>query len=317
MIPHQEGVVPMGESSNAPGIDPGLALGVAATAPVLRTPLSPTETHSGRHSGAPASEENVAVPQSAGRHRSRTQDTKASTYGSGDGFEETVDELTDIHYEGMLGHVDERQKHLRLNLIRQNIDLDSTDVWEAMRQNKASEARANIASMLAVDGASRQADVFGNIAAGIKDDLYGGHGREDSVINMGDPSLAELVITSPEQMEKAEATVALQVQNGIYKFVRWGVATQLLGVLHDLDTLSDSHEGFDTTKAGLDNAVNLCISALAAINLDNQTKPNYPYAKPERAAQARHAQEALRIAAHTVARIDLRNEIARTAKQAS
>ena len=70
--------------------------------------------------------------------------------------------------------------------------------------------------------------------------------------------------------------------HGIYKLNRWGNADQLNTALGLLETYVEWVPDFNPKQAGFYEAKASITMSLAALQVDQSSKPNYEYAKPAR-----------------------------------
>jgi hypothetical protein len=99
-------------------------------------------------------------------------------------------------------------------------------------------------------------------------------------------SLDGLVATGelqdPDTLAKATRTIRLLVADGLYKLHRWGNAGQLQTALGLVEKYTAGVPYFKPDEAGYNDARASLITARAALDVDQTSKPNYQFAKPER-----------------------------------
>jgi len=171
------------------------------------------------------------------------------------------------------------------------------EVWETIKQYKARRAALDVANLLGArtDSWSKpedKKDIFDKITSKVAWDVRGSldpdremTGVDVANFNIGaelDAFVDSAASRDPATVAKATATIRLLVAQGAYKFHRWGRGDQLKTALELGATFTEWVPDFDPHKAGMPEVRDDLINSLAALQVDNQTKPNYRHAKPER-----------------------------------
>lgn len=176
--------------------------------------------------------------------------------------------------------------------LSENVGLDnlsSVDLWENIRGQVAETAHNNTRLLMNEHAPFEDDSVIESIYNSVSIDLFGSPdlgiytGRDIVDWGTGDKLLDECRqiedLTPKESSEAMEATHLL-CQYGLYKFAKWGNGSQLLLAteLAKEATLKGSFDDLDD----LESVENMLLLLEAACELDNSSKPNYQYAKPER-----------------------------------
>ena len=210
------------------------------------------------------------------------------------------DELYEQKVEFLEGYL---QKETETDLAAQRLALvkavggdravERVNVWEIVKESEARRAYNGVYRILAEQSPSvikpeEQKDIFDKVISRISLDMRGttSYAGADVVDASAGRNLDGLVETDqlqdPAVLAKATETIRLLVTTGQYKLHKWGDASQLETALELIETYTEWVAGFDLKKAGLDEARSSLTIALAALQLDNTTKPTYKYSMPER-----------------------------------
>ncbi len=176
-------------------------------------------------------------------------------------------------------------------------EAERVNVWEAVKKNEASRAYREVSSLLSEESPNvtkpeDEKDVFDKIVTSVTIDMRGTTdphrvqaGADVVDFNVGG-ELDGLVDTDelqdPAVLAKATKTIRLLVADGQYKLNKWGNANQLQTALGLVETYTEWVPDFDPKEAGFDEAKASLTMSLAALQVDQKSKPNYQYAKPER-----------------------------------
>lgn len=99
--------------------------------------------------------------------------------------------------------------------------------------------------------------------------------------------------TSVEELVAVQRTIRLLVGYGLDKLGRFGNTSQLKVAADLIADYAVLCPGFDMVDAGANDLMTGVVNTLAAIELDNESKPNYESARPERRAITQGCTEAL------------------------
>jgi hypothetical protein len=187
----------------------------------------------------------------------------------------------------------------RLDFIRRVGGFDAAgrvDLWESLRQGEATTASQQISEAVDVthgvwanatgdgDAADRVITAVARDARGTTDPTR--FARGDIVDFSVGGGLTDMIesgeIQDPAVLLKVTAAARLLVEQGIYKYTRWGSGDQLQQALDVLEQFAERVPAFDINIAGVDRAKSVLVRSAAAFHGDNLSKPNYVYAKPER-----------------------------------
>ncbi len=190
------------------------------------------------------------------------------------------------------------QRGTLINALGGHREVERADVWEAVKKNEASRAHREVDTILIEESAniakpSEDRDIFDTIAAQVAVDMRGttepgklAHAPDTVDFSTGG-ELGSLIETDelddPVVLAKATKAIRLLVVDGLYKVNRWGNADQLNTALRLIETYTEWVPDFNPNEAGLGEAKASLTMSLAAIQVDQDSKPNYQYAKPERA----------------------------------
>ncbi len=184
-----------------------------------------------------------------------------------------------------------------INSIGGHREAGRVDIWEALKQEGASHAYREVGKIISLSSDSlgkepEECDVFDRVIARVAMDR---NGTTDMTRMQAGPDVTDFDVgheldelagtpelSDPETLAKATRTIRLLVAHGQYKLNRWGQSDQLRTALDLMTTYTEWVPEFDPQEAGFDDAVHGLTMGLAALQVDNITKPNYPYAKPER-----------------------------------
>lgn len=189
------------------------------------------------------------------------------------------------------------QREVLMRAIGGSREAERIDVWEAIKEQEADHAYREVLDILAevapnTTKPEEEKDVFDKVTTRVALDIRGTTesdkmqaGPDVTDFEVG-AELGDLVDTGelqdPATLAKATKTVRLLVADGQYKFHKWGNADQLKTALGLIETYTEGVPEFDPKEAGFDEAkANLTMSR-AALQVDQNSKPNYKYAKPER-----------------------------------
>lgn len=198
-------------------------------------------------------------------------------------FEQLSDELK----ERFTTQSAEAAQSLAANVSWDN--LTQVDLWENIRGQVAGVTYKNTRLLVSEHIPLDDDPVIESIYNSVSIDLFGSPdlgiytGRDIVDWGTGDKLLDECRqiedLTPKESSEAMEATHLL-CQYGLYKFAKWGNGSQLLLAteLAKEATLKGSFDDLDD----LESVENMLLLLEAACELDNSSKPNYQYAKPER-----------------------------------
>lgn len=189
------------------------------------------------------------------------------------------------------------QREVFIKAMGGHREAERIDVWEALRKQEAGRAYRELSDMLAEEAPSvtkpeEEKDVFDKIATSVTLDIKGTTetdrvqaGPDVVDFNVGS-KLDDLVDTGelqdPAVLAKATKTIRLLVADGQYKLHKFGNAGQLKTALDLIETYTEWIPDFNPKEAGFDEAKASLTMALAALQVDESSKPNYQYAKPER-----------------------------------
>lgn len=189
------------------------------------------------------------------------------------------------------------QREVFVRAVGGHREAERVDLWEAVKKQEAGRAYREVGDILISEQASwskpdEEKDVFDKVVTSVAvdhrgttdpDRLQAGH---DIVDFSAGSELDALVDTDelkdPAKLAKATNTIRLLVAQGQYKLHKWGNAGQLKTALELVETYAEWVPEFNPKEAGFDEAKGSLTMALAALQVDQSSKPNYQYAKPER-----------------------------------
>lgn len=195
------------------------------------------------------------------------------------------------------------------------------DLWEAIKKRGASSAFGQVSHLLgevAADAAkpAEERDAFDDVATSVTMDI---RGTTDSNRVQAGPNVTDFNVGSnldryigtgelqdPALLAKATKTIHLLVADGLYKLNAWGNASQLQTALDLVEKYTAGVPDFNPAEAGFHDARDSLTMARAALDVDQTTKPNYQYAKPERSYLFAQTTAGLRILDRTEAHMFLR-----------
>jgi hypothetical protein len=176
--------------------------------------------------------------------------------------------------------------------LSENVGLDnlsSVDLWENIRGQVAETAHNNTRLLMNEHAPFEDDSVIESIYKTVSVDLFGNpdqgiYAGQDIVDSCAggkllDECLEVEDLTPKESSEVLEATHLL-CQYGLYKFARWGHGSQLLLATELAKEIA--LKGSIDNLGVIDTVENMLLLQGAACELDNSSKPNYQYAKPER-----------------------------------
>lgn len=202
-------------------------------------------------------------------------------------------------------------------------DVERHDVWEAVKAQEAVHASREVSGILTDEAANvskpeEEKDIFDKILTTVTLDWNGtaDPSRVRSGPDVTDMSvggeLEALVdsdeIHSPAVLAKATKTIRLLVANGRYKLHRWGNGNQLATALDLMETYAKRVPEFSLAAAGFGEADASLTMSLAALQVDQKSKPNYQFAKPERGYLLSQTNENLRRLARATAHDFIRRQ---------
>lgn len=193
--------------------------------------------------------------------------------------------------------------------------VSGVNVWEAVKTAESAEARKALKSGLSSYVADEQ-DVLTEVVDQVRVDMNGLlNGKEHPRLGPDVPDLdvgnnltvlmqgTELEDTAV--LDRATSVIKMLLFTGLYKFHKWGNSSQLQTALTLIEQYAAQVPGFKAEDAGLEAAQRSLVNGLAALRLDQTSKPNYQYAKPERSGLKAKAQEGLRSLDRTTAHLYL------------
>jgi hypothetical protein len=173
---------------------------------------------------------------------------------------------------------------------------NSVNFWESVRTGEARIASQQISEAVGVtqdlwanstgegDAADRVITAVARDARGTTDPTRVDRG--DIVDFSAGSSLTDMIesgeIQDPAILLKATAAARLLIEQGIYKFTKWGSGDQLEQALSVIEQFAERVPAFDINMAGIGRARSALVRSVAALHADNITKPNFLYAMPER-----------------------------------
>jgi hypothetical protein len=189
------------------------------------------------------------------------------------------------------------QREVFVRAVGGHREAERVDVWEAVKKQEAGRAYGEVTHILAEEAPSvtkpdEQKDVFDKVFTSVMLDMRGttesdkvqagpdvvdfnAGGELDGLIDTGE-------LQDPAVLAKATKTIRLLVADGQYKLNKWGNASQLNTALELVETYTEWVPDFNPKEAGFDEAKASLTMGLAALQVDQSSKPNYQYAKPER-----------------------------------
>jgi hypothetical protein len=189
------------------------------------------------------------------------------------------------------------QREVFVKAVGGHREAERVDVWEAVKKNEARRAYGEVTDILAEESSNaikpeEEKDVFDKVVTSVTLDMRGTTdldrvqaGPDVVDFNVGS-ELDGLVDTGelqdPAVLAKATKTMRLLVADGQYKLNKWGNADQLKTALGLVETYTEWVPDFNPKEAGFDEAKAGLTMSLAALQVDQSSKPNYQYAKPER-----------------------------------
>jgi hypothetical protein len=202
---------------------------------------------------------------------------------------------------------------------------ESIDFYDALRKKQARDASRKAGTVISELQSSRdetqgKGDVFDKVVALVALDRDGHApitGHDNVTFAAGRQEDADLdaltyegrvheLRDNPVALTKAERTIGLLINHGIYKLANWGNGSQLETALSLLRSYTEWIPEFDPDRAAAGDAAYALMEQRAAIQADQTTKPNYQYAKPERQPLNRVADEGLNVIAEVQAHYFLR-----------
>ena len=171
------------------------------------------------------------------------------------------------------------------------------NLWEIVKKGESTWAYDEVAGILRGQSSNvakpeEEKDVFDKVVTRVVLDIRGttdprrlvrapdvtdfaaGHELDD-LIDTGE-------LQEPVVLAKATQTIQLLLAHGLYKLNKWGNANQLEVALKLAEAYAEWVPAFNPKEAGYDKAETSLISGLAALQVDEISKPNYEYAMPGR-----------------------------------
>lgn len=180
-------------------------------------------------------------------------------------------------------------------------EASSAEIWEGhggLKESLSSYAHGEVMNaVLATPEVEGDKNPFDAVVSAVRGDMlqYGSGKAVDATGFHVGRELAELAgdLDDPDTLDKATKTVRLLALTGAYKLARWGNGNQLEDALAVADAFSEKVPGFDPFEAGSDEVRTTLTSIASAVEADQQTKPNYKFAKPERSSLVQSATQGL------------------------
>ncbi len=189
------------------------------------------------------------------------------------------------------------QREVLLKAVGGHREAERVDVWEAVKKQESRRAIGEVRDLLVEEAFSatkpeEEKDIFDKVVTRITLDI---RGTTDPDKVQAGPDVVDFTVGSeldglvdtgelqdPAVLAKATKTIRLLVADGLYKLHKWGNADQLRTALELVGTYAEWVPDFNPKEAGFDEAKASLTMSLAALQLDQSSKPNYQYAKPER-----------------------------------
>ncbi len=189
------------------------------------------------------------------------------------------------------------QREVIVKAVGGHREAERVNVWEAVKKQEARRSYGEVKEILAEEAPNvakpeEEKDVFDKVVTSVTLDMRGTTepervqagpdvvdfnvgGELDGLVDTGE-------LQNPAVLAKATKTIRLLVADGQYKLNRWGSADQLRTALGLVETYAERVPGFNPKEAGFDGAKASLTMSLAALQVDQSSKPNYQFAKPER-----------------------------------
>lgn len=189
------------------------------------------------------------------------------------------------------------QGNTLINAVGGHREAERTDFWESIKSQQAQRSSREVGDILSADVKAwskpdDQKDMFDKIVTSVAIDHRGTTdperlqtGRDTVDFNVGfelDALVDTEELQDPTVLAKATQTIRLLVAEGIYKLHKWGNSAQLKTALGLIETYAEYVPDFNPKEAGFAEAREDLTMSLAALQVDQSSKPNYKYAKPER-----------------------------------
>jgi hypothetical protein len=203
---------------------------------------------------------------------------------------------------------------------------ESQDVLPGVRNQLSNSVRSIVA-----DGVRETESLFGppsdeesqaartarGVIAHIKGDMLGVDSPNVAIyIEGGEPSspLGRLLEDDGEGIADKDIPIIEHASKiilaaGQYKLMKWGNGKMLETGMKLVEDMTALYDSFDPDRAGVFQVLDRSISAVAATNVELQSKPNYRYAKPELYPFSEQNGAAMRSAAQIIALRIVRQQI--------
>lgn len=198
------------------------------------------------------------------------------------------------------------------------------NIWEGIKKQDAYRIAGERSHIIIAEAENilkpeEEKDVVDKVVSSVADDIgaksylspsiAGYIAPESTDFNAGN-GLKDLIETGelndPSLLDKATTAIRLLAVHGLYKLHKWGNADQLRTALVLMETYAEQVPDFNPKEAGFDELKASLTMALAALQVDQNSKPNYQAAKPERGYLAAQTAGGLKQLRHTEAHMFLR-----------
>ncbi len=182
-----------------------------------------------------------------------------------------------------------------INAMRGKENVARISMWDGVRGASSISARGNIQTLLLTQNhnlakPSEEQDAFDRVMSKVQKDMYdqlerGASRASDSRDFNEGKNLEQLLRNSPiktqEMLVKAENTIALLTEVGLYKMANWGSSEQLKTAISLMDAYLenppiDVQSQSNVFSFSFATAPKTLERFVAAINLDLASKPNQP-----------------------------------------
>lgn len=169
---------------------------------------------------------------------------------------------------------------------------ESISVWEGMRQQLSRSAMQELsASISKIKDEVDPNSVVAKFVERMNQDLFESPGGGRKPYDVADADWFGITFAgyieehgaelTGKELEDVEAALKLATLNAQHKFFSWQSSGQLESVIAAQEALTKLNDEFDPARAGFFELRHVVENGLASIKLDFNSKPNYPYARPE------------------------------------